>query len=161
MANQTEIDKIRQVDTKEYLSILREITEQGKTVHVLITGNSMSPFLIHLRDQIYFRKPDRRLKKGDIVFYQRDNGQFIMHRICKVNETGYYMVGDAQTDIEGPLREEQIFGLVVSVRRKGKMEQPGSFWWDFFEHVWINCIPLRPVIRKGYTAFMKMIGKTE
>ena len=61
------------VNTREYVSVLRELTEEGQVVSMQIAGSSMSPFLIHNRDMICFRKPepDRRLKKGDMVFYQR------------------------------------------------------------------------------------------
>ena len=110
----------------------------------------MSPFLGHARDTIYFQKPDRKLRRGDIVFYQRLGGQFVMHRICRVTEDGYYMVGDAQTEIEGPLKREQIFALITKVNRKGKWIGPGNFWWEFFEHVWIRMIPLRPMICRFY-----------
>ena len=88
------------VDTKEYVSVLRELTDTGKEVSMLIAGNSMSPFLVHQRDSIRFRKPDRPLKIGDMVFYQRKNGQFLMHRICRVRPEGYDIVGDAQWLIE-------------------------------------------------------------
>ena len=52
------------VDTREYVSMLRELTEQGHEVNMIISGSSMTPFLIHQRDVIFFRKPDRKLKKG-------------------------------------------------------------------------------------------------
>ncbi|MGF0032428.1 S24/S26 family peptidase [Bariatricus sp. SGI.154] len=131
------------VDTREYVSMLRELTEEGKEVSMIIAGNSMSPFLIHERDSICFKKPDRKLKKGDMVFYQRPNGQYIMHRICRVKPEGYYIVGDAQQEIEGPVSEEQIFAVITRVNRKGKWIGPGDFWWEFFEHVWVNIVPIR------------------
>ena len=34
----------------------------------LIAGSSMSPFLCHNRDYIYFTRPDRELRRGDMVF---------------------------------------------------------------------------------------------
>ena len=101
------------------------------------------PFLCHRRDYIYFTRPEEELKRGDMVFYQRDSGQYVMHRIWKVRPEGYYMVGDAQTQIEGPLRREQIFARIVRVKRKGRILEPGDFWWEFFEHVWICIIPAR------------------
>ena len=107
----------RVVDTNEYVSVLRELAEEGKVVSMLITGSSMSPFLCHNRDYIYFTRPDRELRRGDMVFYQRDTGQYVMHRIYKKKPDGYYMVGDAQTQIEGPLRREQIFARIVKVRK--------------------------------------------
>ena len=92
---------------------------------------------------IYFQKPDRELQKGDIVFFRRKSGQFVMHRIWKIRPEGYYIVGDAQTQIEGPVKREQIFALITKVRRKEKWLEPGDFWWEFFEHVWLHIIPLR------------------
>ena len=141
----------RVVDTNEYVSALRELAEEGRVVSMLIAGSSMSPFLCHNRDYIYFTRPDRELRRGDMVFYQRDTGQYVMHRIYKKKTDGYYMVGDAQTQIEGPLRRDQIFARIIKVKRKGKILRPGNFWWEFFEHVWIRIIPLRKVVEKGYS----------
>lgn len=143
------------VDTREYVSVLRELTEEGKEVSLIISGSSMSPFLIHQRDYIYFKKPDRELKKGDMVFYQRDSGQFVMHRIWKVRPDGYYIIGDAQTVIEGPVRRDQIFALITKVQRKGKWLEPGDFWWEFFEHIWIHMIPIRRKIMKIYAKVIR------
>lgn len=143
------------VDTREYVSVLRELTEEGKEVSLIISGSSMSPFLIHQRDYIYFKKPDRELKKGDMVFYQRDSGQFVMHRIWKVRPDGYYIIGDAQTVIEGPVRRDQIFALITKVQRKGKWLEPGDFRWEFFEHIWIHMIPIRRKIMKIYAKVIR------
>ena len=147
---------MKKVDTKEYVSMLRELTESGKEVSMLIAGNSMSPFLIHERDSICFKKPDRKLRRGDMVFYQRPGGQYVMHRIYKVSAEGYYIVGDAQQDIEGPVKREQIFALITRVRRKGKWSAPGDFWWEFFEHVWIRMVPVRRLIIGSYTKLKRI-----
>lgn len=141
------------IDTKEYVSIFRELTEADKEVGMKIAGNSMAPFLIHERDYIHFKKPDRPLVRGDMVFYQRKNGQFIMHRIFKVDGEDFYMVGDAQQEIEGPIERQQIFALVTRVRRKGKWVEPGDFWWEFFENMWIRMVPARHLIMRVYAFF--------
>lgn len=145
----------RIVDTREYVSVLRGLAEEGKVVSMRIAGSSMSPFLCHGRDYIYFTRPDRDLKRGDMVFYQRESGQYVMHRIYKVGSEGYYMAGDAQTQIEGPLRREQIFARVIRVKRKDKILEPGDFWWEFFEHVWIRIIPLRSAVQRTYSFFAR------
>ena len=141
---------VKQVDTREYVSVLREIAEEGKVVSMLIAGSSMAPFLCHNRDYIYFTKPERELRRGDMVFYQRDSGQYVMHRIYRVKHEGYYMVGDAQTQIEGPLRRDQIFAVITQVKRDGKMIRPGDFWWEFFEHIWIRIVPARRIVTSLY-----------
>jgi hypothetical protein len=142
---------MRELDTQEYVSMLKELVEEGHQVSLLISGSSMLPFLIHHRDTIYFQKPDRELKVGDMVFYRRSNGKYVMHRICRIRPEGFYMVGDAQTEIEGPLNRDQIFGLVTAVNRKGRLLRPGDFWWEFFARVWPRIIPLRGIISRIYS----------
>lgn len=131
--------------------MLRELTEEGREVSVPVAGNSMSPFLIHERDVLCFRKPERALKKGDMVFYQRTSGQYIMHRIIRVRPEGYYIAGDAQDQIEGPVAGEQIFAVITKVRRKDRWTGPGDFWWEFFEHIWIHVVPFRRGIMYVYS----------
>ena len=53
-----------EVDTREYVAVLKEMAEQGHEVSMTVVGTSMEPFLIHNRDKIYFRKPDGTIKKG-------------------------------------------------------------------------------------------------
>ena len=140
----------RMVDTREYVDVLRGLTEEGKEVSMLVAGSSMNPFLIHYRDTIFFRKPDRPLRRGDMVFYQRESGQYVMHRILRVKKDGLYIVGDAQSEIEGPVRPDQVFAVITRVVRKGKTIGPGDFWWEFFEHAWLCIVPLRRIIMAVY-----------
>lgn len=144
------------LNTREYVGLLKQLVEEGETVSMRIVGSSMSPFLIHDRDLITFKAPERELKKGDMVFFQRDSGQYVMHRIYAVKPDGYYMIGDAQTEIEGPISQEQIFAVIIKVRRKGKWLEPGNFWWNFFERVWINIIPFRKVVTVFYGLIYKL-----
>lgn len=144
------------VDTREYVSVLKELVEEGREVSMLIAGSSMSPFLGHERDYIFFKKPAAPIKRGDMVFYQRENGQYIMHRVWKVKNHQYYMVGDAQVEIEGPLERDQIFAVITKVKRKGKWCGPGDFWWEFFEKVWIRIVPLRRLLVRLYGIVYKL-----
>ena len=64
-------------------------------------------------------------------------------------------MGDAQTQIEGPVKREQIFALITKVRRKEKWLEPGDFWWEFFEHVWLHMIPLRRGIMWCYEMYIR------
>ena len=122
---------MKMVDTRAYVSMLKALVKQGKEVRMVISGSSMAPFLIHGRDSIFFRAPKRQPGKGDIVFYERPTGQFVVHRICRVHADGYDVIGDAQTEIEHNVHPEQIFAQVTKVERKGKMLVPGTFWWEF------------------------------
>lgn len=141
---------MNKLGTREYIDILRTVIDEGKEVNMRVLGSSMAPFVVHERDTIYFKRPERKLKKGDIAFFQRNNGQYVVHRIYKVKCDEYYFVGDNQTLIEGPIEKGQIFATVTRVIRKGKEIRPGDPWWLFFQKIWINMIPLRRIMIKAY-----------
>jgi hypothetical protein len=93
-----------------------------------------------------------------MVFYRRINGQYIMHRIIDVKPEGYYIVGDNQTAIEGPLDASQIFAIVTKVKRNGRWIGPEHPVWKFYEKVWIHMIPARRIIGR-ISRKLKRIGK--
>lgn len=129
---------------------LPELLEAAESVPLLISGNSMAPFLRHGRDTVYLSKVRRPLKRGDMILYRRSGGAYVLHRICRVEEGGYSLIGDNQWDIEPGIRPEQVLALVTAVRRKGRLLRPGSFWWEFFGQVWIRLVPLRPFLCRAY-----------
>ena len=134
---------------EEYRQLLED--ENITALPLVISGNSMAPFLVHGRDTVYLSRLTAPAKKGDVVLYRRDNGAYILHRVYKKEKDSYTMVGDAQTQLEAGIRDDQIVAIMTSALRKGKMQKPGTFWWEFFEKVWINMISLRPAIVKLYT----------
>ena len=135
---------------------LLEMLEVTEPVPLVISGSSMTPFLVHGRDTVYLTKIRQPLKRGDMVLYRRDSGNYILHRVYRVEEDSYTMVGDAQTWLEAGIRRDQILARVTAVRRRGKLLQKGSFWWDFFEKVWIRMVPLRPVAMGTYSRLKKL-----
>lgn len=162
---------VRKLDTAEYMKIVRSLLEEGREVPLVVAGNSMIPFLADQRDKILIERVDRPLKRGDIAFFQRRNGQYIMHRICRVRrdkDTGrwqYWFVGDAQTIVEGPIEREQIFGLITEVERKGRNIRENSALWFFFRTAWLWVRPFRRWIMSAYEVvkkfclFLRKIGR--
>ncbi len=142
-------------NTYEYLSVLRARIEAGDIVNLRISGSSMTPFLCHRRDCVTLQAPDAAPQKGDIVFYQRDDGAFVLHRICSVHGSGgtavYDIVGDGQMEIETGVRRDQIFAVVIRAVRKGRTIAPGDFWWWFFRTIWLALLPMRPFLNRVYS----------
>ena len=151
-----EVTRRRIVDIHTYLPVLIDIIKSGKDVSVTVTGSSMAPFLAHLRDSIIVSPPPRQFHRGDMVFFQRQDSSYVMHRIHHLKEGMLYLVGDNQTEIEGPIDPEQVFGIVRKVIRNGKLLQKGDFWWDFFEKAWIRIVPLRPAAVKAVSIVYKL-----
>ena len=153
---------VKTVDTQTFLDAVKEMVREGRDVPVTITGNSMSPFLVHGRDRVLLSRITRPLQKGDMVLYQRKGGQYVMHRIRRIDRrrNEYYMIGDAQAVTEGPLAEGQIAAVVTSVCRKGKWLKQGDFWWEFFRGLWLNMVPFRrPVLQVYALIRRKSSGK--
>ena len=137
---------------EELMPRVHGLLDAGQTVPLIITGNSMNPFLIHGRDTVFLSPPNREFRRGDMIFYRRDNGQYVLHRIYRAEGECYALIGDAQIDIEHGIRREQIIAYISAVNRKGKVLKAGSFWWEFFEKVWICMVPFRRWILGVYTA---------
>lgn len=146
----------RFIDIHEYLPVLIELLNEGREVNLLVSGSSMTPFLADGRDTIIISPPDAPFRRGDMVFYQRSNGDYIMHRIYYIDGNGaLYIVGDGQTQIEGPVKPQQVFGIIRKVIRKGKLIDHTDFWWFFFEKLWIRMVPLRPFVCRIYAALKR------
>lgn len=139
---------------EEYRRLLSEEPEI-RALPLIISGNSMNPFLIHGRDTVYLSRLTRPVRRGDILLYQRRNGAYVLHRVWKVGKDGYTMVGDAQTVLEPGIQDDQIIAIVTAAVRKGKRQAPGGFWWEFFEKIWIRIVPMRPWIRRIYGGFSR------
>ena len=147
---------VKIISPEELIPPLLSLLEEAESVPLVISGYSMTPFLIHCRDTVYLSKIRQPLKRGDMVLYQRDSGNYVLHRIYRCESETYTMVGDAQTLLERGIRPDQMLALVTAVRRKGKLLKPGSFWWVFFQRVWIRMVPLRPVVLKIYSGVSRL-----
>lgn len=134
---------------EEYRRLLREET-QIEALPLVISGNSMSPFLIGGRDTVYLSRVTRPIRRGDALLYQRRNGSYVFHRVYKVTEDGCTMIGDAQTVLERGIGPDQIIAIMTGAERKGKLLSPGDLWWEFFEKIWIRMIPLRRPLCAAY-----------
>lgn len=134
---------------------IRALLAEGDTVPLIISGGSMTPFLIHGRDTVFLSPPDRNFVKGDMILYLRDNGQYVLHRVYAAEPNGYCLVGDAQIALEHGIRHDQVIAWVSAVMRKGKLQKPGCFWWEFFAKIWIRMVPFRSVILDLYTRIFR------
>ena len=148
-------DNVKVLPPEAAVERLLAIMATGTAAPLVISGYSMSPFLVHGRDTVYLTPPPETLKKGDMILYRRDSGMYVLHRICAVEGNTFTLIGDGQQEKEPGIRREQILARVTAVRRKGRLLKQGSFWWAFFEKIWLNMNPLRPAALKLYGLLKK------
>ena len=89
-----------------------------------------------------------KAKRGDVLLYRRQEGILVLHRVYRRTKDGLYMVGDNQTEIEGPLALSQVRGKMIAVRRNGKSFSTGNPLYVIFSRIWLILRPFRPVISK-------------
>ena len=131
------------IDTREYVSNLKQLIDDGHDVVITVAGWSMKPFLRNGRDRVLLTKTSELPKIDDIVLYQRKTGQYVLHRIYKSNSDGYYMMGDYQVDLEGPIDYDSVFATVTEIERNGRWISAKSFSWKFSSRMWRILLPLR------------------
>ena len=104
----------------EYDSIIREVLESGGEFRMYPHGTSMRPLLRQGIDSVVLEQLNRAPKKNDILFYQRQDGSYILHRVWEVTDTGLTLVGDNQRMLEYGVTEAQIIGYVTRIYRGEK-----------------------------------------
>ena len=127
--------------------IINEVFSSGGQVRLQVEGDSMSPWLQSGEDDVILASPQGRTwGRGDVVLAVNDLNCYVMHRVFRRERGGTWLLGDAQTDVEGPWREEQVIALVERVVRRGRELDMASAQARLFARVWLVCRPLRPRI---------------
>lgn len=148
----------RYFSADEWLPVYLEMIKEGREVKINPTGYSMYPFLASKRDEAVLAVLPETLKRGDICIYRREGGKHVIHRIHHIDKNGgIYMVGDAQSEIEGPLERSQMLAYVKAIVRKGKYTPCDDKWYCFKWKCWMLLRPVRPFIIKAFNAFRRLI----
>ena len=131
---------------------IEALLKAGNTIRMRPQGTSMYPMFADLLDEAVIAPVDvRKLKRGDVVVYRRDpqaGGLLVMHRICRRKGDEFYMVGDNQSMIEGPLRADQMRGILVEWVRKGRTYSVKHIGYRMFFGLWLWMLPLRDPIHR-------------
>ena len=149
--------KMKKIKSADMFPIVKEILESGSKAWITVTGMSMFPFLREDEDCVELTHATiDTINRGDIVLIQRYTGEYILHRVYKKENNIFYMVGDAQRWIEGPLNPEQLIAVVEVVKRKDREISCNNKMWKLLVLVWMNIIPVRPVILKVLRGIRKV-----
>ena len=105
-------------------------------------GRSMLPLLRENRDlMVIERRGPERMKKYEAILYRRGQ-RYVLHRIVRVRERDYFVVGD--NDRRGEyVKDEQILGRLTQVLRDGKTLPAGAESCPLWLRLWCDLYPLR------------------
>lgn len=128
---------------------LEKLLREGRAIQIAPQGYSMYPLFVPGRDQAVIapvRAED--LRRGDVVLYRRKSGMLVLHRIWKRKGQALFLVGDNQKEIEGPIEEGQVKGILVQVVRNGKRFSTRRAWYRLLSGIWLLGRPFRPMVWK-------------
>ena len=128
-------------------SFEEELDKKGILVYTN-KGNSMYPLIRQGKDVLIIKKVNSRLKKMDVPLYKRKSGQYVLHRIIKVNENDYVIRGDNTYYNETGIRDDQILGVLSGVIRESKEISVDSFGYKLYSYFWYYTYYLRKLIIK-------------
>lgn len=162
-------------DLKE--SSYEEILSSGGTLVYTNVGRSMMPMLRQKRDLLIIEpKPVGRLKKYDVPLYKRGD-KYLLHRIVKVTETGYVIIGDNNISYEYDIKDDQILGILTGFvrndpygperfmfwkkdrRMKGKRCSVKDPLYMAYVHIWCDFLPARIMLLKGGRKIRRAVSK--
>ena len=131
----------------EQTQSIKEILDTYGKYTGLTMGTSMEPLIHEQQDNIIVVKNKGRLKKYDVAVYVTQQGKYIMHRVVKVCDDHYVIVGDNLLKKEY-VTDDMICGVLVGFYKKGKkyIDCTSSKKYMIYSKIWVALLPIRHAI---------------
>ena len=127
-----------------------EVLEKDGELFFTNVGYSMYPLIKQREDILHIVKTDS-FKRGDIILFKSDAEHYVLHRILKIKKDTIITAGDYNYFKDKPIKNEQILGKLISIKKKdgkeidlSKDKKARKFFYTNFFHI---------------KAFFQMVGK--
>ena len=100
------------VDLNELYPLIEEVIGKGGTFRLFPRGTSMEP-LLHAGEDSVLLGEAKDIKEGDVLFYKRTNGNFVIHRLIEKRRNTFTMCGDHQIGLEFGILPSQVLAKMV------------------------------------------------
>lgn len=132
-----------------------EVLDSGGEVSFITAGTSMMPLLRDRQDKVVLSKQKLCHRKNDVVFYQRDNGQYVLHRIISAKNGQYILRGDNQSISEYGISDKHIIATAIAFERNNKLIKITDFKYKSYCFL----LPVIRSFRKVYRFFISTLIK--
>ena len=123
---------------------IRTLVSEGKTVTLTVKGNSMNPFIVHLRDRMTIGPwKDEDIRKGTVALVKDTRGSYVIHRIIKRDKDRVVLLGDGNIGFTETATLDNVIGIMHDIDRKGRIWTPQSTLWRLYSWFWMTLTPLR------------------
>ena len=148
--------KKRSASLEELMPLVRSELQNGESVRIYPGGTSMLPMLREGVDSVVLTKVPEKLKKYDVILYQRKNGQYVLHRLVKIDES-YTFLGDNQFDREYGIEYEQIIARVSSFYRGSRRVDVNNVLYKAYCFIWHVSRGIRRFWRRGVSWIKRIL----
>ena len=134
----------------EYDGLIREVLASGGEFRLYPHGTSMLPLIRQGIDSVALRSLHRPPQRFDILFYQRRDGSYILHRVKDVSKDGLILWGDNHTMLEYGVTDDMIIGYAARIFRDDKELDCRSLRYRMYLWLWQFKAVRRIVLRIAY-----------
>ena len=124
------------IQLSDYDGLIREVLASGGQFRLYPRGTSMLPLLRQGRDSVALRRVDSPIQKNDILFYQRPDGSFVLHRVRAAAPDGLTLMGDNQTVPERGVSPDWVIGRVTRIFRDDREVACDGFGYRLYLKLW-------------------------
>lgn len=153
-----EHNQIQLAPIDELVPLMCEQLDRGGAVTFTPRGISMYPMLRHGMDAVTLLTPPKKIKKYDIIFYRRNNGKYVLHRVVGTGNS-FTCIGDNQYCAEKGIMREQIIAVVSGFTRSGKEYSIDSLGYRLYCRMWHYSRFPRRVLRFIKRKILNFFGK--
>ena len=139
---------------KELAELIKLQLSEGGSAQLRVTGCSMLPMLREGRDAVTLVPIVGHLEKGNVILYQRKNGQYILHRIIRAEGGNYICCGDNQFEKE-LVEHSQAVAVVSAFTHKDRHHACTDWGYRLYTAIWVGLFPLR----KFYILMRRKLGR--
>ena len=133
-----------------------ELAKNGVFASVT-SGVSMRPLFRTNRDMVILKKPERDLRKYDVVLYRVKSGKYVLHRIIRIDGNTLVIRGDNTYSLEY-IDKSEVLAVLTEFNRKGKRISVENKGYLFYAKTWNFMYPARFVFKK-VLSFAKRVCK--
>lgn len=136
---------------------LEEVLARDGVIIHHISGVSMLPLLRQGIDTVVIEKKGDSLKPNDVVFYKRDSGKFVLHRLLKIKKNGYVIRGDNCYENEYDIKDRHIIGVLKEIYRGDKhIDCKKSKSYLAYVYIWRYTYYLRILLKPVHRILAKI-----
>ena len=106
------------IDQPVFAATLLDALARGEAVLLRVHGASMKPWLREEQKIRVLPVAGRRLRRGDVALFRRENGRLLLHRVVQVRRDPqtrlplYGCRGDAEAGLPESVPESALLGVV-------------------------------------------------